>query len=197
VCIGANNPRTPISTQYATNHVRRRTKSGWGECGFGLKKGADFADSLGAAGTLTVSGGSEMKRIALLVVVIGLVASACSASVLKLSIGTCFDDPESFESVEDVPIVDCGTPHDNEVFANVDLTGDNYPGNEAVQNRALQVCETNFSAYVAIEYSSSIYDIGYLNPTSESWSAGDREVICFAYALDLSKITGSINGIAE
>ncbi len=138
-----------------------------------------------------------MKRIVLFVFVVGLVAAACSPSILALSIGTCFDDPDSFEVVEDVPMIDCDSPHDNEVFANVDVTGDDYPGEEAVDNRAFQMCEDKFSSYLGISYAESIYDIGWLNPTAETWDIGDREVICFAYDLNLEKITGSVNGIAE
>jgi len=42
-----------------------------------------------------------------------------------------------------------------------------------------------------------MYDSGWRYPTDETWAAGDREVICFAYDLTLSKITGSINGIDQ
>lgn len=87
--------------------------------------------------------------------------------------------------------------HDNEVIANQDLTGDQYPGAEQVDNRAVQICYDNFSDYVGIAYEDSIYDIGWLYPTEETWAAGDREVICFGYRVDLAKITGSINGIGE
>jgi putative regulator of septum formation len=135
------------------------------------------------------------RSVMAVLVVVALVASACSASVLKLDVGTCFDDPETFEQVEDVPIVDCAEPHDNEVFANVDLTGGDYPGQEQVENRATQICYDNFSDYVGIAYEQSIYDIGWLFPTAETWAVGDREVICFAYDVNFEKITGSINGI--
>jgi len=139
-----------------------------------------------------------MRRITVLILVVGgLILSACSASVLKLDVGTCFDDPDTFDQVEDVPVVDCEDPHDNETIANVDLTGDDYPGREQVENRATQICYEEFSDYVGISYEASIYDIGWLFPTEETWAAGDREVICFAYALDFSKITGSINGIGQ
>ncbi len=135
------------------------------------------------------------RNVMAVLVVLALVASACSASVLKLDVGTCFDDPETLEQVEDVPIVDCAEPHDNEVFANVDLTGGDYPGQEQVENRATQICHDNFSDYVGIAYERSIYDIGWLFPTAETWAVGDREVICFAYDVNFEKITGSINGI--
>lgn len=138
-----------------------------------------------------------MKRIVLLVFVVGVVAAACTPSVLTLSIGTCFDDPDSFEEVEDIPIIDCDSPHDNEVFANVDMTGSDYPGFEAVNNRAFQICEDNFAAYLGISYDESIYDIAWFNPTADTWDIGDREVICFAYDLTYEKITGTVNGIAK
>jgi hypothetical protein len=123
--------------------------------------------------------------------------AACSSTVLELDVGTCFDDPESFEEVEDVPIVDCSVPHDNEVIANQDLTGSDYPGQDQVENRASQICYDNFADYVGIAYEDSIYDIGWLFPTEESWEIGDREVICFAYDIGLEKISGSINGIGR
>ena len=134
---------------------------------------------------------------------VGLVAGAVllaawSSSVLQLEVGTCFDDPDgSFDEVPDVPVVDCDTPHDNEVFANQDLTGSEYPGREQVQNRADAICLENFSSYVGIAYEDSIYNVGSLFPSEDTWDVGDREVICFAYDLSLEAITGSINGVAE
>lgn len=139
----------------------------------------------------------NLKHIALLVLAIGLVASACSTEVLTLSVGTCFDDPASFEDVTDVPQIDCASPHENEVFINVDLTDTTYPGDEIVQSSAFDICEGAFESFVGIAYFDSIYDVGWLNPTSESWEAGDREIICFIYAVDLTKITGSVQGVAK
>jgi len=137
-----------------------------------------------------------MKRIGLVGLVLGvLLLAACGGTILTLDVGTCFNDPESFAEVDDVPIVDCGEPHDNEVIANQDLTGSDFPGQEQVDNRASQICFDSFSAYVGISYEESIYEIGWLAPSDESWDVGDREVICFAYDLNFEKITGSINGI--
>ncbi len=134
----------------------------------------------------------------MVVVVAGMLfIAACSSSVLELEVGTCFDDPDSYESVSDVPIVDCDQPHDNEVFANEDLTGSEYPGSDQVKNRADAICLEKFASYVGIAYEDSIYDIGSLFPTDQTWDVGDREVICFAYDISLDKITGSINGIAQ
>jgi hypothetical protein len=137
------------------------------------------------------------RRIVVGVAAATLVLSACSGTVLELDVGTCFDDPENFEEVEEVPIVDCAAPRDDEVFANQDLTGSEYPGTTEVENRASQICYDTFSAYVGIAYEESIYEFGSLFPTEETWAIGDREVICFAYDIGLEKITGSINGAGQ
>ena len=141
-----------------------------------------------------------VKRFGAALLVAGaLLLVACSASVLTLDVGTCFDDPTVLTEVaaEDVPIVECDVPHDNEVFANQDLTGEEFPGGDAVANRADQLCLGSFDAYVGEPYETSIYEFSWLAPSAESWAVGDREVICFAYDLSLEKITGSVNGIGE
>lgn len=143
-------------------------------------------------------GESNMRRIVALVLVIGTLSiSACSDTVLKLDVGTCFDDPSSFEQVLDVPVIDCDKPHDNEVIANQNLSGSDFPGSSQIENRANQICYDSFADYVGISYEESIYDIGWLSPTEETWAVGDREVICFAYDIELTKVTGSINGIGR
>jgi len=139
-----------------------------------------------------------MRRNMMATLLIGtIVVSACAPNVLTLDVGTCFDDPGSYVEVADVPVVDCSRPHDNEVFANQDLTGADFPGTDQVINRANAICYGNFSSYIGIAYESSVYEIGTLYPTEESWAAGDREVICFVYDMDMAKITGSVNGIAQ
>jgi hypothetical protein len=127
-----------------------------------------------------------------------LFVSACEPNVLRLDVGTCFDDPSNIEGgVKDVPIVDCAEPHDNEVYANRELTGDEFPGLEGIEELSGEVCLEAFADYVGIAYEESVYDIGWLNPTSETWALGDREVICFGYEMQLQKISGSIRGRAE
>ncbi len=146
-----------------------------------------------------------MQRTGIAIAVAGMLfVSACGSQVLKLDIGTCFDDPVSESAVsenlvasDDVPIVDCDKPHDNEVFANQDLTGDSFPGVERTSNRAAQLCLAAFDAYIGAPYETSKYEILWFTPSEETWDAGDREVICFAFDQNLDKITGSVNGIGQ
>jgi hypothetical protein len=72
-------------------------------------------------------------RIALLVGALTVLASGCSASVLSLDVGECFDDWEgsltgATQEVTDVPIIDCDEPHDNEVYAISNMPSGPFPG---------------------------------------------------------------------
>lgn len=141
---------------------------------------------------------SMMKRLtlALAVVAMSILAASCGGEVLTLEVGTCFDDPESFEEVSDVPRVDCPEPHDNEVIALRQLDGSSFPGDDIVAGLADELCLAAFDEYLGIAYADSIYEFGWLVPTQASWDSGDREVICFIYDPTFAKITGSVQGIA-
>jgi hypothetical protein len=136
------------------------------------------------------------------IVIVGVIVavlSGCSAEVLTLDVGTCLNDPNTFDLVasSDVPVVDCATPHDNEVYANEDLAGDEYPGQSETASRADEVCLPAFEDYIGEPYLTSIYEFSWFVPSDESWIGGDREVICFAYDASFTKITGSIRGIGQ
>ena len=139
---------------------------------------------------------TRLSTIGLVVVALSLLAAGCSGEVLTLEVGTCFDDPESYEQVTNVPEVDCADPHDNEVIGLRQLSGSSFPGDDAVGELADNLCVSVFEDYVGTSYLESAYEFGWLVPTSGSWNAGDREVICFAYDPTFAKITGSLQGRA-
>ena len=114
---------------------------------------------------------------------------------LKLAAGTCFDDPNDdvdLVTPEDIPIVDCGAPHANEVYGSYDIGGDDFPGAASVHAQADGICYDAFETYVGTTYETSVYDFSWYFPTEESWPIGGTNIICFAYNLDLTDIVGSI-----
>ena len=130
-------------------------------------------------------------------IVAALVVSACVGSgVFTLEVGTCFDDTGESQ-VSSVPEVDCAEPHDNEVFAVFDYTEtDTFPGNEALDAAATDLCIAQFQDYVGAAYIDSTLEVFPIIPTGTSWEDGDREVICALYNNDFSKLTGSMRGSA-
>ena len=153
-----------------------------------------------------------MRRVAALAVAAAIALTACSsdepsrdasgqideagdASVFALQTGDCFNDQAGLgDVVTAVPVVPCDEPHDNEIFFEFEMTDAVYPGNEAAVASGALRCIEQFQAFVGSDYLESDPDIFPVTPTAESWANGDRVVYCVLYALDLSKLTGTMRG---
>lgn len=115
-------------------------------------------------------------------------------SVFDLSEGDCWDDPsETSDTVNQVEVVPCDEPHDNEVYLVFDLADGDFDAS-AVQSDADTGCLDAFDAFVGTPYEDSRLDYFNLTPTADSWDAGDREVVCSLYDIDLKKLVGSMEG---
>ena len=154
-------------------------------------------------------------RIALIVLFVGFIAynslndadrdesgeivSGGDMSAFSVRVGDCFNDPPEIldggQEIMDVGAVPCVEPHDNEVYAQFDLSLGAYPGDEEISVLAYDRCMESFESFVGISYAESILDILRLTPTAESWSQqNDREVSCAVYNIELEKLTGSMRG---
>lgn len=137
-----------------------------------------------------------MKRLIALLLSLAFVATACTqGNVFSLTVGDCFNDPDATDEVSSVEMVDCGEPHDNEVFATYDIPGSDFPGQAAVQENAADGCLSRFEPFVGAEYLDSSLDVSFLTPSADSWDqADDREVVCFLYDFTGNKLTTSARG---
>ena len=136
-------------------------------------------------------------RALMTILALSLVVAACGGdkSVFDLAVGDCFDDdPDAGDAVSSVATVDCGEPHDNEIYFEYSMTDAAFPGREATTQSAAERCIAEFEGFVGLSYQESDLDIFPITPTQESWGDGDRVVFCALYALDLSKLTGSMRG---
>lgn len=136
-------------------------------------------------------------RALMTILALSLVVAACGGdkSVFDLAVGDCFDDdPDAGDAVSSVATVDCGKPHDNEIYFEYSMTDAAFPGREATTQSAAERCIAEFEGFVGLSYPESDLDIFPITPTLESWGEGDRVVFCALYALDLSKLTGSMRG---
>ena len=105
--------------------------------------------------------------------------------------GDCFDDPTD-ATITELELIDCSQPHDNEVYANLQVEETLFPGSEVLEAFAFDACLAPFESYVGEPYADSPLDYWFLTPTEESWNrGGDRAITCVLYAADLSKLTGS------
>ncbi len=134
-----------------------------------------------------------MRGISATLAVLVLVAGACGANAFELETGQCFNEPDS-EEVLNVAIVDCSEPHDLEVYQTADLP-DQIFDPAVVDSDAFEICLAAFDGFVGTPYADSELDIYYLIPSEESWSEGDREVVCAVYDLSGNQLTGTAENI--
>jgi hypothetical protein len=125
----------------------------------------------------------------------GEITGAGAVSAFEMRVGDCFGD-EAFENTEisEVPAVPCSQPHDNEVYATFDLSGE-WPGSERVEELAHEGCLERFVGAIGKSYEDSEIDYTPIYPTEGSWTErNDREVVCVGYHMEYEELTGSIIG---
>lgn len=95
-----------------------------------------------------------------------------------VTVGECMLLPGEDTLINTLEGVDCSAPHDAQAFALFDIPDGDFPGLTAVEAAMDEGCLERFEGFVGTSYQeSSLYYTG-LYPTSGSWDAGDREVVC-------------------
>ncbi len=152
---------------------------------------------------------SRRRGIAVVVAlgVVGIGAAIAFAlsqggNVFDLEVGSCFNDDLEASGdeelvIDDVDIVSCDEPHDNEVYDAWDYEGVRYPGSATIGDVAIESCLDRFTTAVGVPVELTDLDVSGLWPTQESWDVGDREILCVLYAFDGSQLTGSRRGLVS
>jgi hypothetical protein len=119
------------------------------------------------------------------------------------AVGQCFDRRRLEERPENGPqqtdivlLLDCALPHENEVFAVLDLpgAGRDYPGETAMRDFARANCTTTFLDYVGKAYEVSDLEVGYYLPSSTEWGQGAHKLGCYVFDVGGDKLEGSVRG---
>ena len=125
--------------------------------------------------------------------------------VTDLRVGDCLREVSEGLDVnaQAVPLVPCGDRHEFEVFARFPLTGDAFPGDNAVTAAAESGCGSLFEDFALVEYRLSSLDFAYLTPSEQSWADVDdlgspigRDVSCLITD-PAGAVTGTLAGAAR
>lgn len=96
-----------------------------------------------------------------------------------LAVGDCFDSEG--DEIAEVDAVPCDQSHTYEVYALVEHKGGadaEFPGDDALNTKAEQLCLPPFEEHVGTDYDSSELFITTIKPSAETWPDGDRTTIC-------------------
>jgi hypothetical protein len=111
----------------------------------------------------------------------GRITQGGQVALEKLQAGDCVQsfDEDRIELYYD--LVPCSITHNAQVYGVFELTGSTFPGQEAADEQSNLGCDSRFFAGVKPEYhEDESFDYYYINPTSQTWRTGDRQVVCFA-----------------
>lgn len=114
-----------------------------------------------------------------------LLAGCAAPEPQELEVGDCLLVAQVGERADDVPVVDCGEPHEAEVYAVVEpaaLAALSAYDAEAVIAVAEEECVALFEGYVGEPYRTSALDVFYTYPLEDRWDLGEREVVCAVWA---------------
>lgn len=122
----------------------------------------------------------------------GEVSEAGDESVFDINVGDCLST-NADGSVTEVPLVPCAEPHESEVYHSYTIPGEEFPADDAMQTIAGEQCVPAFQTFVGKPYQESALEFTTLQPTSESWGQGDRELLCLVVD-PAGNVTGSLRG---
>jgi hypothetical protein len=149
---------------------------------FGLPTNMDpeFAAAVGAA---TASCSADLSSVA-------------TKPINDIATGDCFDDPSgALEDAEVVVVHTCSEPHDDEVYATLEMPGNDWPGLDTVDQWADTHCLDAFKPYVGTRYETSVLEIGWYYPLEESWvKYDDHKISCILFDASLEKLSDSMKG---
>jgi DNA-binding SARP family transcriptional activator len=111
----------------------------------------------------------------------------------ELHIADCFVISASSGSLlpANVLVVPCEQPHDAEVYHLFMLVPGPYPGDEEVDELAIDQCTTAFETYVGIPPDRSEVGFRYVRPERTQWELGNRGGGCALVDPDGGRLTGS------
>jgi hypothetical protein len=108
----------------------------------------------------------------------GQVTEDSFVSLADLSPGDCITGVTEDELRFSLPVVPCTEPHRSEVTGIETLSGGAYPGDEAVDEMAGNLCTDAAVAYAPTAMEAGELDVFYFPPNEAGWARGDKTVIC-------------------
>jgi hypothetical protein len=123
-----------------------------------------------------------------------------SDDVTRLAPGECFNQPSGATDTRNVQRQPCGAAHDAEAISSAShpaAPGAPYPTTEELRTFMSSACVSAYASYTGSSYDPrGDFDFGLFYPLEDAWNAGDRDVVCYAFRIDGTKMTGSLKAPA-
>lgn len=122
----------------------------------------------------------------------GQVTESANIDIFSLKVGDCMMEAAS-GLLEDIDVVPCGEPHDQEVF--YEITMDDGEFSEADVDTASQECIGDaYTSFVGAPFDNSL-DVYPITPTQQTWDELNDRVVQCVIADPAGQTTGSLKGV--
>lgn len=111
--------------------------------------------------------------------------------------GPCYDLEVTGGRVTAWTEVSCNGQRDVEAFFWADFLDDVFPGDEYLAGAAADTCGSAFAVYVGLPVEESRYVVDWLVPSEQTWTAGDRQAVCFVVSGTGAPLTTTVKGSAS
>ena len=82
--------------------------------------------------------------------------------------GDCLAESRPGEEIFSIQTLPCSEPHSEEMFAAVTLPNGDFPGMEAIDAQAEDLCVAEFEGFVGLPYEESKLYVGLITPSEEN-----------------------------
>jgi hypothetical protein len=129
----------------------------------------------------------------------GEITASAEADAFEILEGDCIDlaalDGYGDSAAGDEFEVE-SVPHTGEVYAELVMEGDKFPGAKAVAKTFEEWCYAEFEKFVGLSYDESVYGYTGFFPTKDTWEQlDDRTLQCVVSSEE--PVTDSLKGVAE
>ena len=122
-----------------------------------------------------------------------------------LQVGQCFNEGSWYDEnldrrVDLTASIDCATEHQHEVYHEAEFPAPNgapFPGEDKMTEWSTQVCYDAFDDFVAAEYEVSLFEIGFVQPTRDTFEhpvGRHRRVFCYVFDAGGEWVSGTARG---
>jgi hypothetical protein len=128
----------------------------------------------------------------------GQITNSGNLQISDLRVGDCFNrkDPDA-EEVGEVEAKPCTENHQYELFHAADMSGGDYPSDDAVTAFLQAECAPAFGSFVGMEYEASLLEVIYFTPSTDGWDDGDHSVECAVYDPNDAQLTSTLKSSAR
>jgi Septum formation len=105
-------------------------------------------------------------------------------------VGDCLNTQNSQDQVLRLP---CSQPHDEQVFAHRDVGDGDWPGQDALADRAERVCSAAVASFIGIPADQTRLMMSWFQPGETEWREGNHTIDC-TVADPKRETTGTLRG---